>query len=78
MAQERSTARRAGALAALAAGTLLAAGLAGCAERGEPVHRVEAEGPDVRLSGYPFRPAPFYNIDHMDELTGPAGYTAGY
>lgn len=66
-------------LPALAAGLLLAAGLAGCAERSEPVHRVEVQqGPDVRLSGYPFRPAPFYNIDHMDELAGPEGYTAGY
>ena len=67
-------------LPALAAGLLLTAGLAGCADSMSQ-QAASPEDPNARLgysTGYPFRPAPQYRLEDLDELSGPEGYTAGY
>lgn len=70
-------------LAILAAGLLLTAGLAGCAgSDGQRADASPATGDRYERyghsTGYPFRPAPQYRLDDLDELSGPEGYTAGY
>ncbi len=67
-----------GLLRGLLAGVAFAGLLAGCG--GDATLRQDrssAEQP-VHQTGYPFRPAPFYNLDDLDELSGPEGYTGGY
>ncbi|SMF02774.1 hypothetical protein SAMN06265365_10630 [Tistlia consotensis] len=66
-------------LPAFAGVLLLTAGLVGgCARSVSPTTATAGPEQKVYASGYPFRPAPFYNLDDLDELSGPEGYTAGY
>lgn len=78
-----STGRLPGLLSA-AAGLAVAGLAAGCAEGPTQASRSAGAEPETyenrsaSSTGYPFRPAPFYRIDELDELTSEKGYTAGY
>ena len=58
-------------LPALVGALLLAAGgLGGCAESSMGSASTSATEYRDHATGYPFRPAPFYNLDELDELSG--------